>query len=383
MQLNSYGLNRSWSYLPWCLLLMMAMLGAQRVQAHEINPVIIDAQLQPDNQIVFTLVLNLEAQLTDIASKHENTEDAANAAEYDELRGLPPAELQARANSWLSSAPTLLRVLNNDNTTLSVVGLHIPEVGNERLARDSTLTLTTDQPITSDWALGWDEALGSVAFRFSTPEVQDVVTAFLQNGNDSATIDMNDLVQISAVGAFIEYIPVGFTHIVPLGLDHILFVIGLFLLSSHWKPLLWQISAFTLAHTLTLALGMLGIIRISASVIEPLIALSIVYVAVENILFRSMRWWRPLVVFCFGLLHGLGFASVLTDFGLTTQSFVAGLIGFNLGVELGQLTVIATCFLLVGFWFSNRTFYRSRVVIPGSAAVALIGAFWFVERILG
>lgn len=382
MQLNSYGLNRSSYYLS-CLLFLFSLFGAQHAQAHEINPVIIDAQLQPDNRIVFNLQLNLEAQLTDIAAKHDNTEEAANADEYNRLRALPPAELNIEAQGWLDDAPGLLQVLSDDSISLRVVELDIPPVGNEQLARNSTLTLTTEQPVTGDWALGWDNALGTVAFRFSTPDAQDVVTAFLQNGDASATVNMSDLVQISAFGAFINYIPVGYTHIVPLGLDHILFVIGLFLLSTHWKPLLWQISAFTLAHTLTLALGMLGIIRISASVIEPLIALSIVYVAVENILFRSMRWWRPLLVFSFGLLHGLGFASVLTDFGLTTQSFIAGLIGFNLGVELGQLSVIAGCFLLVGIWFSKREFYRSWVVIPGSAAIALTGLFWFVERVSG
>jgi hypothetical protein len=245
------------------------------------------------------------------------------------------------------------------------------------------LTLRTNQPVTDDWRFKWQPALGTVAFRFSSEETQDIVTAFLQDGEPSELIDMSNLVQMTAWGAFLTYIPVGFEHIVPMGLDHILFVIGLFLLSTHWKPLLWQVSAFTLAHTITLALGMLDILRVPGSIVEPLIALSIVYVAVENITFKTMQWWRPILIFSFGLLHGLGFASVLTEFGLTQQSFVAGLLGFNLGVEFGQLSVIAACFLVVGLWIKHKEVYRKWVVIPGSTLIAATGAFWFFQRVLG
>ncbi|MCB1518816.1 MAG: HupE/UreJ family protein, partial [Hyphomicrobiaceae bacterium] len=92
--------------------------------------------------------------------------------------------------------------------------------------------------------------------------------------------------------------------------------------------------------------------------------------------------WRPFVVFGFGLLHGLGFAGVLGEVGLPASEFITGLISFNLGVELGQLTVILVCFLVVGFWFGSKPFYRKLVVVPVSTIVGLIGLFWFVERIV-
>jgi len=166
---------------------------------------------------------------------------------------------------------------------------------------------------------------------------------------------------------------VGFDHIIPKGLDHILFVVGLFLLTTAIGPLLWQISAFTLAHTITLALGMLGILNIPGNIVEPIIAASIVYVALENIIFPKMTAWRPVLVFAFGLLHGLGFAGVLSEFGMPQGQFLAGLIGFNIGVELGQLAVIAVCFLAVGLWFGKKPWYRKVVVIPGSLIVACNG----------
>ncbi|HHG89479.1 MAG TPA: HupE/UreJ family protein, partial [Devosia sp.] len=117
------------------------------------------------------------------------------------------------------------------------------------------------------------------------------------------------------------------------------------------------------------------------AIVEPLIALSITYVCVENILTRKLTRWRPAVVFGFGLLHGLGFAGVLQEIGLAPDQFVTGLISFNIGVELGQLSIIAICFALVGIWFRNKSWYRAVVVVPASLVIGTIGAWWFIERV--
>lgn len=178
-----------------------------------------------------------------------------------------------------------------------------------------------------------------------------------------------------------QYLVLGFEHILPLGLDHILFVVGLFLLSTRWRPLLWQVSAFTVAHTLTLALSMLDVVRLSSAIVEPLIALSIAYVAIENICTTRLHVWRPAIVFGFGLLHGLGFAGVLSELGLPDGRFGTALVSFNAGVELGQLAVIALAFLVVG-WCRGADWYRSRVVVPASCLIAATGLFWTVQRVM-
>ena len=178
-----------------------------------------------------------------------------------------------------------------------------------------------------------------------------------------------------------HYIPVGFDHILPKGLDHILFVLGLFFLSIYLRPLLWQITAFTLAHTVTLALGAMGWVTVPAGIVEPLIAASIVYVAIENLFMSGLSRWRPFVIFGFGLLHGLGFASVLGEFGIPDDQFFAALIAFNIGVEFGQLTVIAAAFLAVGLWFRHKDWYRARISVPASLLIAAVGAYWFIERV--
>ncbi len=179
-----------------------------------------------------------------------------------------------------------------------------------------------------------------------------------------------------------EYLSLGFEHIVPLGLDHILFVLGLFLLNTAWRPLLAQVTAFTAAHTLALGLSTYGVVGLSPSVVEPLIALSITWVAFENVVTDELKPWRPAVVFGFGLLHGLGFAGVLARLGLPRGEFLTALLSFNAGVELGQLAVILIALVVLGA-LRERLWYRSRVAVPLSIAIGMIGFYWAVERVFG
>lgn len=176
------------------------------------------------------------------------------------------------------------------------------------------------------------------------------------------------------------YFKLGYTHILPLGLDHILFVLCIFLLNPKLKSVIWQATAFTIAHSITLGLAMYGLISPPTHIIEPVIALSIFFVAVENILTDKLKPSRIIIVFIFGLIHGMGFASVLTELGLPEKEFVTGLITFNVGVEIGQITVILLAWILIGMWFSKKDWYKKRIVIPLSALIALIALYWTIER---
>ena len=193
---------------------------------------------------------------------------------------------------------------------------------------------------------------------------------------------VDEITSSNEFGPAIQYLFLGYEHILPEGLDHILFVLGLFFLSSRFKSLLWQVSAFTLAHSVTLALSSFQVISLSASIVEPLIALSIVYVAIENLYTTELKPWRPLVIFGFGLIHGLGFAGVLAEVGLPQQHFLTALISFNVGVEIGQLSVIGLAYLVVG-WFRSKTWYRPYLSIPASCGIALMASYWTIQRIFG
>ena len=175
------------------------------------------------------------------------------------------------------------------------------------------------------------------------------------------------------------YTKAGFEHILPKGLDHILFVLGLFFSSLLLGALLWQVTAFTLAHSITLGMASLGMVAAPGNIVEPLIALSIVWVAVENCVFKQTTKWRPAIVFAFGLLHGLGFASVLSDYGLPKGDLVPSLLAFNLGVELGQITVILMAFLAT-WLIRKKDWYRKGIQVPLSMIIGLVGLWWFIER---
>ena len=178
-----------------------------------------------------------------------------------------------------------------------------------------------------------------------------------------------------------RFLWLGFTHILPHGTDHILFVLGLFFFSTMLRPLLIQVTAFTVAHSITLGLSLFGVFSLPSRIVEPLIALSIVVVAAENIFFRKLRPSRFLIVFGFGLIHGLGFAGVLQGLGLPEGQFLKVLISFNVGVEGGQLAVIALA-AAGAMWMFKKPWYFQRVVIPISALIAAVGLFWFVQRLV-
>jgi hypothetical protein len=177
------------------------------------------------------------------------------------------------------------------------------------------------------------------------------------------------------------YLQLGFTHILPKGFDHILFVVGLCLLSNKIKVIIWQATAFTVAHSITLALSMKSIIVAPTAIVEPIIALSILFVAVENLLLTELKPWRILLVFMFGLIHGLGFASSLNEIGLPRNKFFTSILSFNAGVELGQISVILAVFLLLVLPLGNRLNYRKQVVYPLSIIIALTAFYWTIQRV--
>tara|TARA_R110000787_G_scaffold89771_3_gene189930 strand:- start:20419 stop:21234 length:816 start_codon:yes stop_codon:yes gene_type:complete len=190
----------------------------------------------------------------------------------------------------------------------------------------------------------------------------------------------------SGFATFAFYIRIGFAHILPMGADHILFVLVLFLSSLRVRSLLFQISAFTIAHTATLGLAASGMITPLPSIIEPLIALTIAWAALENILFEDTQAWRPLLAFGFGLIHGMGFAGAFGDLGLPDNVFLPALLGFNVGVEFGQLAVIGMAFA-VSLYFKGvlsragqMQLYRPVLVWPVSATIGAIGLWWAFER---
>ncbi len=183
-----------------------------------------------------------------------------------------------------------------------------------------------------------------------------------------------------AIGDLLDYLGFGFGHILPLGLDHLLFVLGLYLAARSRRQLFWQISVFTLAHTLTLGLASYRIIEPPAALVEFLIAASIFWVGIEILWRHEKLGTRLLVILGFGLLHGMGFASALAEGRPATDDFLPVLVMFNLGVELGQLTFIGLVALTLG-WFVRRPSYRTPAVTGLAIMVLAVSALWMIQRV--
>jgi len=178
------------------------------------------------------------------------------------------------------------------------------------------------------------------------------------------------------------WIRLGFVHILPEGVDHILFVLGLFLLVPRWKPLLQQTLVFTLAHSLSLAAAALGWVKFPSTPVEVLIAASIAWVGIENFWANELGKGRLILVGAFGLVHGLGFAGVLAELLPSGQpeKLPAALFGFNVGVELGQVAVLAVAFAACGWWSDKHFLGVKRI---GSAMVGTAGLILVIERLTG
>jgi hypothetical protein len=374
--------NHFWFVL--CALLALSWPFAS--MAHEIRPAIVTVTFKTDGHYSIDINANMEAVLAGVSPEHTDTNESPNARTYDELRALPAAELKARIQGFVESYLAGISVeFDGVRAHPALKSTEVPETGDLQRARLCTLHLAgTTPPGAREFRWAYSPEYGASVLRLQREGHEGLSASWLKEGTKSEAYSLSAGAKtVSRADVAGQYTLLGFSHILPKGLDHIMFVLGLFLLSVKWKPLLIQVTAFTVAHTITLGLSIYGFISLSPAIVEPLISASIVYVAVENIATARLHVWRPFVVFGFGLLHGMGFAGVLAEIGLPRSEFLTALLTFNLGVELGQLAVITSAFLLIGIWWRDKPWYRARIVQPVSALIALTGCYWTVERIFG
>lgn len=189
------------------------------------------------------------------------------------------------------------------------------------------------------------------------------------------------LVTLASAGSVVpEYFASGFAHVLPDGLDHILFILGLFFLSRSFPVLLFQMTLFTIAHSLTLGLSLYGLISVPSKLVEIAIALSISFIAIENLIVKDrLRAWRPWVIIAFGLVHGLGFAHSFAEKPISRENFLPALFSFNLGIEFGQIAVIGIAYAAVALWW-KRDWYANMIARPACVLIAMIGFYMAAQR---
>ncbi len=384
----------SWQNLSrdsiFLLVLALLSLISSVARADVVKPTLVEISVFSEGVYRVEIRASIEALLTGINNQYQNTQDAPNAQAYDDLRVLESEDLHKAFDPFRQEYLDQIDVsFDGVRSPAKITSVTIPEPGYTKVPRISLIIIEGEAPRSAK-TVSWyyPERFADNAVRVRQVDLENEKWhwsdwQWLRNDEVSAPFSLTEVFAKQSTWSVIKtYVEAGFLHILPLGMDHILFILGIFLLSARMRPLLWQVTMFTIAHSITLGLSMTGYINIPAYIVEPLIALSIAYVGFENLFSPSLHKSRLLIVFLFGLLHGMGFASMLADFGMPADRFFTALISFNVGVELGQIMVILAAFLLVGLWFRDKPWYRRVIVIPGSLAIAVVGLYWTWDRIV-
>jgi len=372
-------------------LLLCALLIPALLQADVVKPTMIDISVHADGRAAVEMHVSIEALLTGINNRFRNTKNAPQAEAYDKLRALMPTELAQRFEPFKQKLLAGISLeFDGEKVPLSITKVEIPEPGYLKVPRASVVYLEGKIPRGSRH-LTW---YFPKRFSNNAVRVQQVDEAreqwrwsdwvWLRDDVASEPFPIDEeFVKKPLLQVVTSYIKLGYDHIVPNGIDHILFVVGIFLLAARFRSLLSQITMFTLAHSISLALAVYGVIELPARVVQPLVALSIAYIGVENLFSHKVQKRRLLLVFGFGLLHGLGFAGALKEFGMPPGDYVTALVSFNVGVELGQIAIVLAAFVLFAGWFARKTWYRQAVVLPVSGLISVLGLIWTVDRLMG
>jgi hydrogenase/urease accessory protein HupE len=381
-----------WTIILRLCLFCAGFVTSPSISADVVKPALIEISAHKTGRVELEIRASIEALLTGINATYKNTKDAPNADIYDELRALRADELEQKFGQFDAEflEAIQLRAHTPEGSVLiplAILKIDIPEPGYTQVPRISTLWLKGELPENATAiSLTYPTRFSDYAVRVRQVDLEAEKWhwsswEWIKTERESRSFSLSEIyAEKTAIEIIIEFTQLGFLHILPRGLDHILFILGLFLFSRSLRPLLWQVTMFTLAHTVTLGLATAGYIELSPRIVEPLIALSIAYVGFENVFSTQLHRHRLILVFAFGLLHGMGFASVLAEFELPKDAFFTSLLSFNVGVELGQLAVITLAWSLLG-WFTKSPVYRRIVTIPGSLIIGVTGTIWTIERL--
>ena len=354
--------------------------------SHEIKPSIADFTYD-ENFLNIKIRLNAELILSNIdASKISNTNSSSLSDIYDKLRVLNTIELENLfKSSWQEISTNIDIKINNETKKINLINIEVEDIKNFEISRDTHIYLQVLLNNNSEYfTFSWIKKYGPIILREnSNHKLEDeLFTEYLQSGIESNQFSFNEKNFKNTLNSFINFFVLGVEHIIPKGLDHILFIFGLFLFSSSLKKLITQITIFTIAHSITLIFVSLSLMKINPQIVEPIIALSIVYVGIENIFKNYVKeYLRYVVILFFGLLHGLGFALVLSDIGYRSTDLFINLISFNIGIEVAQISIVLVLYLLVALNFAKNKNYRMFFQVPSSILISSIGLYWFFERI--
>ncbi len=372
-------------YLFLILVVFLNLFSKSSI-SHEIKPSIADFTYD-QNYLNFKIRLNAELILSNIdASIVSNTDSSSLSEIYDEFRMLSKQDIeQIFQNSWSEVSSNIDIKINNETKKITLIKTEVEDIKNFEISRDTHVYFRVLLDKNSEkFTFRWIKNYGPIILRENNNKKleDELVTEYLQSGIESSQFSFKENNFSKKFNSFAKFFILGIQHIIPKGLDHILFVFGLFLFSSSLKKLISQITIFTIAHSITLIFVSLSLMRINPQIVEPIIALSIVYIGLENIFKKYVKeYLRYVVILFFGLLHGLGFALVLSDIGYRSTDLFINLVSFNIGIEVAQISIVLVLYLLIALNFAKNKNYRILFQVPSSLLISSIGLYWFFERI--
>lgn len=349
----------------WVVVWLLLLFVPQKSTAHELLPTIADLFTPSEEVLTLDFRINLEAFLAgvDLDAVANTDEDAASEG-YDTLRALPAEALALRAGEIVARWNAQSLVIARDPIALEIQELSIPDDVDFELPRISELRVTGTLPAGAKHVVvQWPAGAGALVLR--QQGVPEPYTGYLNGGASSREIALASDAPLSSWQAFSNVLPLGFRQFLPAGFDHTLFVLALLLTSTRWGMLWRQVSLFTLAHALALAAGALGGLQLSNVVLLPLIALSVVVAGLGALFQNAFTPWRLTFVSVCGVLHGLGFAAALNAVDMPDAVLLPGLLGFVIGIALGQITVILGA--LCVFWAIASWSGGSRAIVANEA----------------
>lgn len=367
-----------------CIKLLLSVLGfllpVGFAHAHGLTFTKVEATFNRPGVIDITVDYNLALVLPPAVSYYALTQGSPEAQRAALERALP--EIRAALEFYAGDTRLTLQLQGFSLPQLPEVAFSDPTIDKSAVLRFTAKLPPPPAPLVLVVPYG-APVDHPVLFTASIPATGSLARSWIEEGATEPFEWTATAVPVARPPWPVElwtYLKLGFKHIVPEGLDHILFVLALFFLGLNWRNLIAQTTVFTVAHATTLFLSRYGVVSVPGRIVEPLIAFSIAAIALENLWRPKLGPVRLALVFAFGLVHGLGFAGSLADVEFPREQFVLALLGFNFGVDFGQLFVIGVAFLLVGWW-REKPWFRDRVTVPCCLAIAGVGLFWTVQRI--
>lgn len=356
--------------------------------ADVLKPALVEITIFDNNEIQIELDLSIEAAMSSISTSSKNTKNSPFEDKYNTLRALGPDELKAKFLPFeIDFRKDFDLLINNKPLSLELTEINIGNIGYKKRARKTILTYTG---YSNDWirTIQWkyNKKYGDNAIRYQIFEKDKYNWSkwtWLRDGKSTDAIELNNPRPESFIERSVQFVKIGFDHVIPMGWDHILFIVGMALSSLVLRNLIILVSTFTIAHTITLGIATAGLVEVPGAIVEPIIAFSIAYVAIENLFGKVAIIRKSFIVFFFGLIHGLGFASMLREFDMTPDNFINTLISFNIGVELAQILIVLSILLILLLFKKYNLNYQKYIVVPVSVIISLIGIYWGIERIIG